>query len=82
MFDGMHDGCCWGMDWGMHWGWWLFLVLLVALVVFAIWAVSRSAGSRRQSRTREETPLERLQRRYAEGEISTEEYEERKSRLG
>ena len=27
------------------------------------------------------TPLERLQRRYADGEISTEEYEERKKRL-
>ncbi|MGK7294294.1 MAG: SHOCT domain-containing protein [Candidatus Wenzhouxiangella sp. M2_3B_020] len=80
MFDGM-DGCCWGMDWGMHGGWWLFLVLLVALVVFAIWAVSRSTGSGRQGRPREETPLERLQHRYAEGEISTEEYEERRHQL-
>lgn len=33
------------------------------------------------SAERRETPLETLQRRYAEGEISTEEYEERKGRL-
>ena len=74
MADGMHDG--WG--WGMHGGWWLLLVLIVVLV---IWVASRSAGAGRRGHSREETPLERLQRRYAEGEISTEEYEERKARL-
>lgn len=33
------------------------------------------------SRRARESPLEVLQRRYAEGEISAEEYEERKERL-
>jgi uncharacterized membrane protein len=36
---------------------------------------------RSAARARRETPLELLQRRYAGGEISTEEYEERKLRL-
>lgn len=71
MFDGMHDGWMWGM----HWLWWAFWLIAIAAVV---WAVSR--GSQAESH-RDETPLEVLRRRYAEGEISTEEYEERKRRL-
>lgn len=59
----------------MHWLWWAFWLIAIAAVV---WAVSR--GSQVESH-RNETPLEVLRRRYAEGEISTEEYEERKRRL-
>lgn len=76
MFDGMHNG---GM-WGMHGFWWIFwLVVIVGLV----WAVVRSrwnsgTPSARESR---ETPMEVLKRRYAEGNLSTEEYEKRKKRL-
>lgn len=77
MFDGMHDGWMWGM----HWGWWIFWLFTIAVVV---WAVARSRPDRPASppsTPTRETPLETLQRRYAEGEISTEEYEERKRRL-
>lgn len=84
MFDGMHDGWMWGL----HWLWWVFWLLLIAGLG---WAITRSlqrgssapppdsqGGGTSQSR---ETPLETLQRRYAEGELSTEEYEQRKERL-
>lgn len=67
----MHYGE-WGF-WGMHVFWWLFWVAVIVVLFLPLTPVSR--GRRR------ETPLEVLQRRYAAGEISTEEYEERKSKL-
>ena len=74
MFDGTH-----GM-WGMHWFWWMFWILAIIGVV---WMINRAQQNRTESPSPSprETPLETLQRRYAEGEISTEEYEERKERL-
>lgn len=73
MYDSFH-----GM-WGMHVGWWVFWIILIAL---GIWFIT-SARMRVPSSPpgREESPLEALKRRYANGEISTEEYEERKARL-
>lgn len=59
---------------GMHWFWWVFWVVFVIVLV---WAVTRTSSPPQQ----QETPLDVLERRYAEGEISTEEFEERKSRL-
>lgn len=67
----MHYGE-WGF-WGMHIFWWLFWVAVIVVLFLPITPVSR--GRRR------ETPLEVLQHRYAAGEISTEEYEERKTKL-
>lgn len=67
----MHYGE-WGF-WGMHIFWWLFWIALVVVLFLPITPVSRGR--------RCETPLEVLQRRYAAGEISTEEYEERKAKL-
>ena len=72
MFTGLHDGWMWGM----HLGWWLVWGLLIAGVV---WAASRKQNV--PSHSERETPLEVLKRRYADGEITTEEYEERKERL-
>jgi putative membrane protein len=62
--------------WGMHLFWWLFWIVLIVLIFWLSGPLARNTA--RGSR---ETPLEILQRRYAAGEISTEEYEERKSRL-
>ncbi len=59
--------------WGMHFFWWLFWIVIIVALFFPITPVSR--GRRR------ETPLGLLQRRYAAGEISTAEYEERKAKL-
>ncbi|OFZ67816.1 MAG: hypothetical protein A2V79_03280 [Betaproteobacteria bacterium RBG_16_56_24] len=67
----MHYGE-WGF-WGMHVFWWLFWIAVIVLMFAPFTPVSR--------RRRRETPLELLQRRYAAGEISTEEYEERKAKL-
>ncbi len=58
---------------GMHLLWWLFWFVIIALFFSALTPVPRH-------RVRE-TPLQILQRRFAAGEISTEEYEDRKQRL-
>ena len=59
--------------WGMHFFWWLFWVVAIMLLFSPITPISN--GRRWQ------TPIEVLQRRYAAGEISTAEYEERKAKL-
>ncbi len=60
---------------GMHVFWWLFWIVLVV----AIFALAR--GDTEKQKRKRETPLELLQRRYAGGEISSEEYTERKTTL-
>ncbi len=70
----MHVGSWWFL--GMHVFWWIFWA---ALLLWAYrWAMSILKRQELQGR---ETPLEVLQRRYAAGELSTQEYEERKARL-
>jgi putative membrane protein len=58
----------------------LFLVLLGALIVGAIWLVSRGSGSGgfnlgQQDPRAKADPLEILRQRYARGEITREEYQ-------
>ena len=59
--------------WGMHFFWWLFWIALIVVLFSLDTPVSR--------RRRRKMPLDVLQHRYAAGEISTEEYEERKTKL-
>ncbi|MGD9878500.1 MAG: SHOCT domain-containing protein [Reyranella sp.] len=59
--------------WGMHVLWWLFWFVVIALFFSLLTPVPRA-------RIRE-TPLQILQRRYAAGEVTTAEYEERKALL-
>ena len=62
-----------GWFWGMHFLWWIFWILVVIFFVFVLTPVPRNKVR--------ESPLQILQRRYAAGEITTEQYEERKQRL-
>lgn len=65
------------MGWGGMWFGWIFWIVLIALI---IWAVVRMSGSRPGGTTssglERETPLDILKRRYANGEITKEQYEE------
>lgn len=61
---------------GMHGFWWIFWLALIGVILFFGWA--RSGDRNRRSR---ETPHEVLKRRLASGEISPEEYTQRKSLL-
>ena len=62
-----------GSFWGMHFLWWLFWIAIIATFFSLVRPVPR--------REVRETPLEILKRRYAAGEITSVEYDERKTRL-
>ncbi len=69
----------WGYDhmWGMHWGWWIFWIVLILGLVWLV----RGRLAPPATREPRESALDVLQRRYANGDLTTEEYEERKARL-
>jgi putative membrane protein len=77
MEEGMHWYADWdsGWIWGMHLVWWLFWIIVA---IGAWWAVTRGKAS---SPAAIEPPLEVLRRRYAEGALTTEQFEERRKVL-
>jgi putative membrane protein len=60
---------------GMHAYWWFFWILLW-LVYFSFFTSLRRTTYRQMR-----SPLQILQQRYATGEITSEEYEERRTKL-
>lgn len=60
---------------GMHLFWWLFWVAIIIGFVSMFTPVPRQQAAQRDA------PLDVLQRRYAAGDISTEEYEQRRAVL-
>ncbi len=60
---------------GMHWFWWVFWVLLWIMFFSFLMPVRRTTYRKMQS------PLKLLQTRYAAGEITSQEYEERRTKL-
>ena len=75
-------------DWGSYGGWGMgfgivFMLLFWGLVIFAIaalirWLMTQSSPGRS---SRDKSPLEIVQERYARGEIDREEYEQKKRDL-
>ena len=61
--------------WGMHAYWWFWWVFIWMLLLGFFVPVRRSSYRLMQS------PLQLLQSRYAAGEITSEEYEERRAKL-
>ena len=61
---------------GMHWFWWLFFLALLAALFFAPWGYPV-----RRNRPARESPHEVLRRRLAAGEITPQEYQQRKALL-
>ena len=76
MWDGWHMGG-WGWGWGILWVA-LFWALVIAGLVLLVRYLARS---NQPVGPRGEQPLEILKRRYARGEISREEFEEKKRDL-
>lgn len=71
--------------WGMHGdvsGWWMIVMMPLMLLFWAgivfgiVWLARGGFDTRREPR--EETPSEILDRRFAEGAISAEDYNERR----
>ncbi len=71
----MHDLHFFGGGWMMIF-WW---ILIIAVILFVIRVMTKS--SMKQSGSQDKSPLEILKQRYAKGEITKEEYEERKNNL-
>ena len=77
--------------WYMHgagWGWWILMsvgmvAFWAAVIYLVVWLVRGAPPARRQepTETSTETPLDLLQRRLAAGEISVDEYNERRQVL-
>ncbi len=61
---------------GMHGLWWIFWMVLLGALFFSGWGRPGEQGRRPR-----ETPREVLQRRLANGEITSDEYEKRKALL-
>lgn len=67
-YDGYHF-------WGMHLIWWFIWVILI----FWIFAMPYSVPGQRRKK---DSPLDILQKRFASGQITKEEYQESKNMLG
>jgi putative membrane protein len=59
----------------MHWIWW------IAWIFFWMLFLSFMTPMRRSTYREMQSPLQLLKRRYAAGEITSEEYEERRTKL-
>lgn len=74
---GMMDGMGFGM---MLLGWLFWLGLLIILVLAVAWAIGSARRPRRDAAERDRA-IAILRERYARGELSKEEYEQRKRDL-
>ncbi len=75
-FDDGHMGGGWG-HMGGGWGW-LVIIAMIAMMGgmgWMMWSMMRGAGS--HGRGWSEDPVEVLKTRYARGELTTEEFQER-----
>lgn len=68
-------GHMWSDGWGMGWGGGWMLLVWLAFVGLLVWGVIALTRSRRDEPSSRETPRQVLDRRFAAGEISEDEYE-------
>jgi putative membrane protein len=83
-----YGGWGWGMMgprmmYGYGGGWYMgiFMVIFWGLIIWGIIALVRYFGRSQQFTARNDSALEILKRRYAQGEINKDEYEEKKKAL-
>ena len=72
--NGMNN--CWGMEYG--YGWIIGLIVLVVIIGLIVNAMKQKRNS---NRPKYNSPLDILKIRYAKGEISKEEYDEKRRHI-
>jgi putative membrane protein len=82
------SGSNWGMmgpgmmgSFGMGWFMPIFMIIFWVLIIWAIVALIRGLSSSGNSAKQADSAVEILKKRYAQGEISKQEYEEKKKDL-
>jgi len=70
--DGMNN------FWGMGYGWIIGLIVLVVIVGLVVNAIKQKKNS---NRPKYNSPMDILKTRYAKGEISRDEYEEKRRHI-
>lgn len=79
----MHDWWSWGPSgWGMGAGHLIWLIAIVLIVVLPIAALVRMGRHSDRQPPENQTPREILDERFARGEISKDEYDEKRRILG
>lgn len=66
-----------GLYMGMHWGWWIFWILVLAVLAWAFVRLLSDERARRRETERTESAEEILRRRFGRGELDEEEFAER-----
>lgn len=69
------------MGWGGMWFGWLFWIIILIVIVWAVVRFTGGGQSRQLPPASYETPLDILKKRYAKGEINKEQYEQMKKDL-
>jgi len=70
--DGMNN------VWGMGYGWIIGLIVLVVIIGLIVTAIKQKKNS---NRPKYNSPMDILKTRYAKGEISKDEYEEKRRHI-
>lgn len=72
----------WNGPWGHMWWGWLFWLIVIGVIIWLIATlVARNSRQQSSSSQSQETALDILKKRYARGEISKQDFEEKKRDL-
>lgn len=66
-----HEG---GLFMGMHWAWWIFVGATLLVLILAFWIAFAERGATHLQEETREAAEEALRQRFAQGEISEEQF--------